>query len=215
MDGKRIAEKLHKIGNAISGALSNSEILKKLNAFDYTTERINEGKTMWENVNHLMTNQVKEYSLQYTATDEQEKFLKTTYAQYMVTVKVCRIAFKKHPDILSGLGVMGKRSRSLSGWLRRAKILYANLLELPTTLEIINKFGYTAEQLQKELDAVEQVEDLHVKQLSGKSAAQQATQKRDEAFDELCDWYSDFRGIARIALYDDPQLLEGLGITKK
>jgi hypothetical protein len=65
------------------------------------------------------------------------------------------------------------------------------------------------------LQDVEEVENLHIKQLSEKSAAQQATQKRDEAFDELCDWYSDFRGIARIALYDDPQLLEALGIVKK
>jgi hypothetical protein len=214
MDGKIIAAKLHEIGNAILGALDNTEILKQLANYDYTIERINAGKTMWENVNHLMTIQVQEYSKQYTATDEQEKFLKTTYAQYMITVKVSRIAFKKYPDILSGLGVTGKRSRSLSGWLRRAKILYTSLLELPNALEIISKLGYTEERIQKELQDVKEVENLHVKQLSGKSAAQKATQVRDEAFDELCDWYSDFRGIARIALYDDPQALEAMGIKK-
>jgi hypothetical protein len=215
LEGNFIARKLHSIKNAIFGALGSVEILKKLAVFGYTTERINEGKTMWENVNHLMTNQVKEYSLQYTATDEQEKFLKTTYAQYMVIVKVCRIAFKKHPDILSGLVVVGKRSRSLSGWLRHARVLYSNLLEIPGALEIIAAYGYPAEQLYKELENIAEVENLHVKQLGGKSAAQQSTQKRDEALDELCDWYSDFRAIARIALYDDPELLEALGITRK
>jgi hypothetical protein len=30
--------------------------------------------------------------------------------------------------------------------------------------------------------------------------AQQSTQDRDRAFDELCDWFSDFRAIARVAL---------------
>jgi hypothetical protein len=117
--------------------------------------------------------------------------------------------------MLSGLGVTGKRSRSLSKWLRHAKILYTNLIELPNALEIIANYGITTEVLQKELQNVEVVENLHVKQLSGKSTAQQSTQKKDEAFDELCDWYSDFRAIARIAFYDKPQLLEAMGITKK
>jgi hypothetical protein len=215
MNGKKIAAKLHEIGNVISGALNSLEILKKLAAFGYTTEHINEGKAMLGNVMRLMTNQVKEYGKQYAATDAQEKFLNSTYSAYMITVKMSRIAFKKHPDILSALGVTGKRSRSLSGWLRRRRILYTNLFEIPDALEIITQFGYTAEGLQKELQDVEEVENLHIKQLSGKSAAQQSTQKRDEAFDELCDWYSDFRGIARIALYDNPQLLEALGIVKK
>jgi hypothetical protein len=215
MNGKKIAAKLHEIGNVISGALKSIEILKKLAAFGYTTERINEGKALLEKVNQLMIAQVKKYGKQYAATDAQEKFLESAYASYMVTVKTARIAFKKHLDILAGLGITGKRSRSLSGWLRRAKILYTNLFEMPDALDMMINFGYTAERLQKELQDIEEVEKLHIEQLSGKSEAQQATQQRDEAFDELCDWYSDFRGVARIALYDDPQLLEALGIVKK
>jgi hypothetical protein len=215
MQRKFIAKKLHNMGIAISGAMNNPEILERLNIYGYTGERINKGKQLWENVNHLMTNQVKEYGKQYAATDEQEKFLEFTYAQYMVTVKISRIAFKKHPDILSSIAVTGERPRSLSGWLRSARILYTNVPEIPKALEIIAAYGYTAERLQKELQDVEKVENLHIKQLSEKSAAQQSTQKRDKAFDELCDWYSDFRAIARIALYGNPQLLEALGITHK
>jgi hypothetical protein len=215
MNGKKIAAKLHEIGNVISGALNNLEILKKLAAFNYTAERINGGKALLEKVNQLMIAQVKKYGKQYAATDAQEKFLESAYSSYMVTVKTARIAFKKHLDILAGLGITGKRSRSLSGWLRRAKILYTNLFEMPDALDMMINFGYTAERLQKELQDIEEVEKLHIEQLSGKSEAQQATQQRDEAFDELCDWYSDFRGVARIALYDDPQLLEALGIVKK
>jgi hypothetical protein len=158
---------------------------------------------------------VKKYGSQYGATGVQDKFLDATYARYMVIVKVSRVAFKGQIDVLTSLGVVGERPRSLSGWLRSARILYSNLLEMPDALQVIAGFGYTAERLQEELHAVEEVERLHVKQLSEKSAAQQSTQQRDEALDELCNWFSDFRAIARIALYDDPQLLEALGITAK
>jgi hypothetical protein len=117
--------------------------------------------------------------------------------------------------MLASLGLTGERPRSLSGWLRSARILYTNILETPQALEIMANYGYAAERLQEELQNVEEIERLHVKQLSGKSEAQRTTQKRDEAIDELCNWFSDFRAIARVALYDDPQLLEALGITMK
>jgi hypothetical protein len=215
MDGKIIATKLHGIENAVSGALESSEIQAKLEAYGYTFERITKGKQLLDKVSLLMTEQVKKYGGQYAATSEHEKFLDATYAQYMVTVKVARVAFKGQPDILASLNVTGERPRSLSGWLRSARILYSNLLETPEALQVLAGFGYTAERLQKELHDVKEVEHLHVKQLSGKSAAQKSTQQRDEALDELCNWFSDFRAIARIALYDDPQLLEALGITAK
>jgi hypothetical protein len=45
--------------------------------------------------------------------------------------------------------------------------------------------------------------------------AQDATLRRDRAADALQEWYSDFIAIARIALEDNPQYLEMLGIVKK
>jgi hypothetical protein len=216
MDRNVIAKKMHSMENTILGTLKSPIILEKLTPYGYTRERVMEGKEKLDKVNVLMITQVKEYGKQYAATDEQEKFLSSTYAQYMVIVKVARVAFKKQPDILASLSISGGvRPRSLSRWLRRARILYTNLLEMPNAFEIISSYGYTQERLQKELNDVEEVENLHIKQLSGKSGAQQSTQKRDEAFDELCDWFSDFRAVVRIALYNNPQLLEALGITKK
>jgi hypothetical protein len=214
MQGEIIAKKLHSIGNTLSGVLKSPEIQKKLGRYGYTNERILVGKNLWDKTNSLMTKQVKEYGNQYAATDEQEKFFSSTYSQYMIVVKIGRVVFKKQPDMLATLGLTGFRSRSLSGWLRDARILYGNILDTPSALEAMTDFGFTAQQFQDELQNVQKLEDLHSNLLIGKSAAQQATQERDKAFDELCDWYSDFRAVIRVALYDNPQLLEALGIRK-
>jgi hypothetical protein len=85
----------------------------------------------------------------------------------------------------------------------------------PEIQERMSRYGYTPERLQEEQQQVEEVARLHSQQLEETAGAQQSTQDRDQAFDELCDWYSDFRAIARVALYDKPQLLEALGIVKK
>lgn len=43
---------------------------------------------------------------------------------------------------------------------------------------------------------------------------QAATQARDEALDDLQEWMGDFVSIARIALEDQPQYIEMLGIVE-
>ncbi|MDR0603141.1 MAG: hypothetical protein LBG80_02415, partial [Bacteroidales bacterium] len=124
MNGKIIAVKLHSMGNSIKGALSNPEILKRMEVYGYPIERIIEGEGLWSKANELMVLQVNEYGNQYAISDEMEKILDETYAQYMVVVKISRIVLKKRPDMLTRLGVTGKRPRSLSGWLRSGRILY-------------------------------------------------------------------------------------------
>jgi hypothetical protein len=134
----------------------------------------------------------------------------------MITLKVTRVAFHREPGKLQEFNATGERRRSMSGWLNDARILYTNLQQTPGALETMAQYGYTAERLlEEQQQQVEEVAQLHTKQLEETGAAQQSTQEKDKAFDELCNWYSDFRAIARVALYDKPQLLEVLGIIKK
>ncbi|KAB8145930.1 hypothetical protein F8S13_02300 [Chloroflexia bacterium SDU3-3] len=47
---------------------------------------------------------------------------------------------------------------------------------------------------------------------SERSDAERATEDRDAALDALEDWLEDFVSVAKVALRDDRQLLEALGI---
>jgi hypothetical protein len=215
MNGKVIAEKLLGIKNFILGIEKNPEIQEKLKDFGNVTERINEGKRLSEKVTNLMTTQIGVYSDQYIATSDFSKFWRNVYGSYMVILKIIRVAFNDQPELLSRFNAIGKRNKSLSGWLRDATVLYTNLLNNQEALDVMAQYGYSYEKITKEFQDVSKVEELHSKQLSEKGSAQQTTLERDQAFDELCKWYSKYRAIARIALYDKPQLLEALGIVKK
>jgi len=75
-------------------------------------------------------------------------------------------------------------------------------------------FGITQEKLEAGQQLVNDVEEKMNVQLKEKGEAQNATQERDEAFEELQDWMGDFIAIARIALDDKSQYLEVLGIVE-
>jgi hypothetical protein len=212
---RNIATKLHNIENGILGVSNSPEIQSKMTPFGYSPEKIAQGLTLLNKAKHLTATQVGNYGDQYNATDEVDKLWAENYAKYMVTVKVTRVAFKDRPDLLVKFRLTGRRSRSLSGWLNDARIMYANILETSEALTILNQYGYSAERLTAERDAVEEVEAMHSMRLGAKGEAQQSTVERDKAVDEICNWYSDFRAIARVALYDAPQQLEALGIVKK
>lgn len=215
MSKVNIAAKLHNIENGILGASNSPEIQAKMAPFGYTSEKIEQGLSLLNKTKHLTAMQVGNYGDQYSATDEVGRKWGEGYSIYMVTVKVVRVAFKGRADLLSKFRAIGERNRSLSGWLNNARIMYTNILNTPEALTVLAKYGYSAEKLAAELAAVDEVEALHSKRLAEKSEAQQSTVERDKAIDELCNWYSDFRAIARIALFDAPQQLEALGIRVK
>lgn len=75
-------------------------------------------------------------------------------------------------------------------------------------------FGIDEAKLTAGQAAVKEVETRLAAQLKEKGEAQAATEARDKALEDLLDWMSDFVAIAKIALEDEPQQLEALGIVK-
>ena len=215
MDGKVIAKKLLLISTGINGALDNPEILTPLERFSFGTTKLQQGKALLHVARESVTNHVKEYGEQYGATQTTQTAFEESYARYLVIIKVCRVAFKGNIEALTKLLATGTRKRTIAGWLQQANITYTNLIETPELLARINQFGYTKTRLVNELHNVTEVERNYQLQLKETGEAQQATKDRDKALEDLSQWYSDFRAIARIALYEKPQLLEALGIKVK
>lgn len=213
---KSAAESLAAISNLINGALVNPEILAALLPYGYTEERIRaEGLEKLTAVQALFTEQQKEYGEQFTATQKSKSLFDEAYKSYMRLLGLTRIALKNHTGALHSLRATGSRNRSMTGFLKDGRTFYQNLLNQPELLAAVAPFGIQPQGLEAGIEQINALEAAHHAFLKEKGEAQDATATRDKAFDELYDWYSDFRAVARIALYDRQQLIEKLGIVVK
>ncbi len=200
--------------NAISNGQTNPEIIAALAVFGYDDAKMQDGEAMYTKAAELQVKQVKEYGEQFAATDALNLAKATTNKTYLVHVKIARIALRGDRGAAESQQLSGRRKESLSGWLNQAKALYTNALSTPAVLEALAKFGITKKKLSGTQAQVLDVEVKRNAQFKEKGEAQTATQLRDEAFDDLQDWMSDYIAIARIALEEQSQYLEMLGIVE-
>ena len=216
MKYKSLTESMAQIELVINGALSSPAILAAVEPFGYSETRIRaEGLALFNNTQTEFLNFQKEYGEQYTANKEMTELWGTNRETYMQILRLSRIGLKNKSGVLHSLRATGTRKRSITGFLDDAQMLYNNLLSQPEFLTIMSNFGVTAATLTNAKAQLETLKEAHVKYFREKGEAQDQTVKRDRTYDELYDWYSDFRAVLRIALNNSEQMLEKLGIVVK
>ena len=132
---------------------------------------------------------------------------------YIPHLKVARIAFRNDTKRWVQLELNGKRKNSQSGLLGQYKVFYNNMLTDDAALAKMAEYGQTREKIETGFQLILDVERKLALRKKEMGEAQDATKARDMAIDELQEWYSDYIEIARLALNDQPQYLEMLGIV--
>lgn len=200
---------------AIDNALNNPTILGYLSDFGYTSAKLQQGKRLYNQAAAAQLVQQSEAGEQISATSEVNSTWEKAKKTYSRLLKVARVAFKRNSGAAMQLELNGTRKKSLSGWLAQATQFYKNALSDKAVLAGLKEFGITEQKLKAGLAEVTAVEKANLAQEKEKGEAQAATQKRDTALDALQDWLSDYLAIAKVALEDEPQLLEGLGVLQR
>ncbi|MEL6882055.1 MAG: hypothetical protein AAFP09_16130 [Cyanobacteria bacterium J06607_10] len=197
---------------ALDNSLNNPDILQAVSDLGYTTPRLREGKKLYNLAAAAQLEQQMEAGGQLTASQTLQDTWATAKKSYIRFVKIARVAFKRSTGVATQLSLSGKRKESLSGWLGQANQFYKSALADKAILTGLKEFGITEQKLKAGLAELQAVEAANLTQEKEKGEAQAATKRRDAAIDELQDWLSDYLAIAKIALEEEPQLLEGLGI---
>ena len=116
--------------------------------------------------------------------------------------------------LTKSLMLNGRRKHTYTGWLEQSSMFYGNGLDSPEALTALLEYNITKNKMKAGQALVKQTAAALKTQLKELGEAQRATEQRHKAFDLMEDWMAIFTAIARIALEDDPQLLEIMGIVE-
>lgn len=209
---RTLASEISFAQNAITNALNHAEISKRLAEHRFDRKKLLEGKSITENVRMLHLSKQDKYGIQYACTDTFKADQMQAKKQYSRHIKIARLAFEGDRGIEETLQISGKRKTDIDGWLAQAHAFYNKIGAYSKEL---SRYSISPEELSQTKAMIEALYDKRQQQLISKGDAQHATRQREEARNSLKVWISRFRKTARLALQDEPQLLEALGILVK
>ena len=205
------AETLEQYRVALENAESQTEIATIMAEFGYDETLIAEGKALFTKTREaydLNKKEDDETSESYTNFTTLKENLAKTYTLHR---KKGKIIFRKDTITLNKLSLTGSLPTSYIKWLETVKKFYT---VASSDTEIQNKLvrlKLTTEELNGTIQLISNLEQARSEYLREKGESQDSTKLKDKAFAEIDDWMSEFYAVAKIALEDNPQLLESLG----
>lgn len=207
---KSINNLIHSAEVSINNALAEQDILEKLSSYGYKPEKISEGKEILNNFKKLIERYASLQGEQKVITSQLSKIFKEAVKSYQNLVKVAKAILNK--EQLSQLGVVGAMPRTLPKFLEKANIAFNNAINIVEINNELAIYGFTKDKIQSEYQKIQDLANTNERQEAAKGEAQQLTKTKDAELKKLIGWYSKFIKIARVALSDNKQLLEKLGI---
>nr|WP_319398086.1 hypothetical protein [uncultured Carboxylicivirga sp.] len=141
--------------------------------------------------------------------------LTDTTILYKQLRKKAKAVFRKDPFAMSQLDLMGDMPNAYLKVLSVIRTFTSGLLAKEEWMLKIQRLKVTKEEVELLHAKVEGMATLRASYYKEKGESENATQVRDQALADLEDWKHDFKAVARIAMEDEPQLLEVLGIMVK
>lgn len=212
---KSINEFLTSANTIIHNTKNDPEILSKVAKFGYSLEKILEGEQLLRQAEELNKNSISKKGDKENLTDEFNKIYKEAKMVYSNFRKVAKAIFLKEKGKLEQLGLNDKVPQSYAGFISKCNILFENSLSDEEIKNRLAEYGYNEEKITKEREKINQLIEIYLRKESAKGDAQQLTVEKGKAFEKLHRWISQYIKIARIALSDNRETIEKLGIKIK
>jgi len=210
MSSKAISARLNQTDLALTNAAS-PDVAGALAEYGCDTAYLDEGRARRTAARDALSNRDLLYGRQQELTRQANEALRVARREYGSLVRIARTVFRDQPGLLVQLGIAGRIPNALAALLAAADTLFANASD-PAIAPELTKHGYPPEHIAQVQAAFGALRAANEAQEIAKGATQQATQELHAAMAALDEWMSKFRSIARVALRDQPQFLEELGI---
>jgi hypothetical protein len=210
-----LSDQLHLAQSVIANTLADAVIQARAAQYGYTVDKLQEGKALYDHTIALSNAQTAAEGAYQLASAQFKAADKLARDTYQALAQVARAAFAKNRAQLTALGLSGPMPRTIAGFSTAAKQLFDNALGIAEIQAVLATFGYDDDQLQSERAKIVAYDDANLALEAAKGTAQQATQARDGALQALNDWVATYIKIVRVALRDQKQLLEKLGLIAR
>lgn len=198
---------------AIDLSLNDPVLQENLANFGFGPEKIAVGKSLLDKLQQSDDRQKDErdaYLASARIFREKRKEASTVYMRY---VRTARLIFQDDTKTANNFHLQAVRRRDYAGWLVQALLFYKSLLDNPKLLEKLEEFKITHEELEAGKQLVMDTESAGTQKTDAYAESQRATEAKNKAHKEMQTWFSDFIGVAKIALKNDRQKLEKLGVV--
>ncbi|MBE0651883.1 MAG: hypothetical protein IH595_13725 [Bacteroidales bacterium] len=197
---------------ALTNAGSHAEIKPLLASFGMDETKLNEGWSLYEKAKTSWENKQKEDAETQVASNAYHKAYEELESLFKRHRDQAQIFFKKQPDFLILLGVRGPFPSSYNKFFDKTKEFYMAIQSMPEIQEKLTLCQITPEVVADCLAKHQALLSLRADYEKEVGESQASTQSKNAALIELKEWKDNSDSLAKIALYDKPQLLEVLGI---
>lgn len=210
--GKKISETqlLQNYGVLFQNVKQDGTLATELAAYGYDTAAIEEGETLYNKLLEMYNTNKTETAEETSTYAVFDQVLENTQAVYITDRKKAKIVFKNQPDVLKNLQISGLTPIRNAALIDAMRLFYETLNNTPDLLTPLNRLKITADHVTSQLTKVTQTQQAYAAYVKEKGESQQATQNKNSAFDAVSKWISEFYSVAKIALEDQPQLLESV-----
>jgi hypothetical protein len=187
------------------------KVKKQMELFGYPAARMQELHNLIAQAEAFKDDKKDFYSQKRSLAKQMATEIKALKAMYKEHLTIARFAFRNDTYLQGQLELKGTRKTDWAGWLEQVGDFYTKAEAL--ALSALKKQGITPEELAQGKAMAQALTAAYEDKKSTKGDAQLATKKRDEVLTTIDRWVSSFKKVAQVALQDDPQLLEVLGIV--
>lgn len=206
-----IAGQLNAAQLAISNTLGDVEIQALVTGLGYPTEKMSEGRALYEAAVSAVNAQRAAAGAQQDASAQHDEARGIALDAYQALAKVARAVMLSDKARLTAMGLSGAMPRTTAGFIAAATTLFDNAAGIAE----LAAYGYDADHLAAERAKIAAYIEADNRQEAAKGAAQQATREQDEALRALNEWLAQYIKIARVALREKAQLLEKIGVAAR
>jgi hypothetical protein len=197
-------------GVALENAEEQPGIAAKMAELSYDSEKIAEGKSLLaQTMQVYMKNKTEDVETSEASAKfkTDRELLEKTFRRHR---RKARVVFRKDPVMLQRLAIDDDVPGAYAKLMETVSVFYSEAGK-PDVLDKLARLGITGKDISGGMELASSVSDDRNNYLREVGESEAATKAKDAAMAAMQDWMTEFYAVARIALEDQPQLLEALG----